>query len=279
MNNFIYLDAAASYLKSDAVIEEQSDFLRNKYANAGRGVCGRASNVDKMVADVRKKIAMRMNTNVYNIVFTSGATDAINRIVRMLNISSDMTVAVSDLDHHSARLPFQMTAANIVQCPLDDKLNIDTWRALEKIYKEGKAKAIGVSNFLKHHLEIILNNCDIVPAVNQIEFHPGLIRKETIDFCKEKNIVLEAWAPLGKGKMLSNETLLSIAEKYNKSVAQLCLKWCLQNEVIPLPKSENMERMKQNLDLFDFQISEEDMNIISSMEFFSGSDMHPDTFN
>lgn len=161
----------------------------------------------------------------------------------------------------------------------DDKLNIDTWRALEKIYKEGKAKAIGVSNFLKHHLEIILNNCDIVPAVNQIEFHPGLIRKETIDFCKEKNIVLEAWAPLGKGKMLSNETLLSIAEKYNKSVAQLCLKWCLQNEVIPLPKSENMERMKQNLDLFDFQISEEDMNVINSMEFFAGSDMHPDTFN
>lgn len=128
MNKFIYLDAAASYLKSNAVIEEQSDFLRNKYANAGRGVCGRASNVDKMVADVRKKIAMRMNANVRNIVFTYGTTDAINRIVRMLNISSDMTVAVSDLDHHSARLPFQMTVANIVQCPLDDKLNMDITR-------------------------------------------------------------------------------------------------------------------------------------------------------
>lgn len=161
----------------------------------------------------------------------------------------------------------------------DDKLNIDTWRALEKIYKEGRAKAIGVSNFLKHHLKIILNNCDVIPAVNQIEFHPGLIRKETIDFCKEKNIVLEAWAPLGKGKMLSNEILLNIAKKYNKSVAQLCLKWCLQNNVIPLPKSENMERMKQNLDLFDFEITQEDMNTINNMEFFAGSDMHPDTFN
>ena len=161
----------------------------------------------------------------------------------------------------------------------DDKLNIETWRALEKIYKEGKARAIGASNFLRKHLEIILNNCDVVPAVNQIEFHPGLIRKETIDFCKEKNIVLEAWAPLGKGKMLSNETLLTIAKKYNKSVAQLCLKWCLQNEVIPLPKSENRERMSQNLDLFDFEISKEDMNIINNMEFFAGSDMDPNTFN
>lgn len=161
----------------------------------------------------------------------------------------------------------------------NEKLNIDTWKALERLYKEGKVKAIGVSNFLKHHLEIILNNCDIVPAVNQIEFHPGLIRKDTIDFCKEKNIVLEAWAPLGKGKMLNNEILLNIAKKYNKSVAQICLKWCLQNEVIPLPKSENLERMKQNLNLFDFEITIEDMNIINNMKFFAGSNMNPDTFN
>lgn len=161
----------------------------------------------------------------------------------------------------------------------DDKLNIETWKALEKIYKEGKAKNIGVSNFLKQHLEIILNNSDIIPAVNQIEFHPGLIRKETIDFCKANNIVLEAWAPLGKGKMLDNGTLVNIARRYNKSVAQLCLKWCLQNEVIPLPKSEKKERMRQNLDLFNFEISEEDMNIINNMEFFAGSDMDPNSFN
>ena len=161
----------------------------------------------------------------------------------------------------------------------DDKLNIDTWKALEKLYKEGKVKAIGLSNFLKHHLEIILNNCEIKPAVNQIEFHPGLMRTETIDFCKNNNIVVEAWAPLGKGKMLSNDTLERIAGKYNKSVAKLCIKWCLQNEVIPLPKSSNRERMKQNLDVFDFEISKEDMEIINNMEFFAGSDMNPDSFN
>lgn len=161
----------------------------------------------------------------------------------------------------------------------DDKLNIETWRALEKLYKEGKAKNIGVSNFLKQHIEVLLDNSEIIPAVNQIEFHPGLIRKETIELCKERNIVLEAWAPLGKGKMLSNETLINIAKKYNKSVAQLCLKWCLQNDVIPLPKSEKEERMKQNLDLFDFEIEKEDMNSINNMEFFAGSDMDPNSFN
>lgn len=161
----------------------------------------------------------------------------------------------------------------------DDKLNIETWKALEKLYNDGKVKAIGVSNFLEKHLKIILNNCNIKPAVNQIEFHPGLVRKETIEFCRNNSIVLEAWAPLGKGKMLSNKELIKISEKYNKSVAQICLKWCLQNEVIPLPKSQNESRMKQNLELFNFEISNEDMNIINNMEFFAGSNMDPDNFN
>lgn len=161
----------------------------------------------------------------------------------------------------------------------DNELNIETWKALEKIYKEGRAKNIGVSNFLKEHLEIILNNCNIIPSVNQIEFHPGLMRKGTLEFCKKKNIVMEAWAPLGKGKMLNNDTLKSIADKYNKSVAQICLKWCLQNEVIPLPKSEKEERMRQNLDLFNFEIIREDMEKINNMEFFAGSDMDPNSFN
>lgn len=157
----------------------------------------------------------------------------------------------------------------------DKNINKETWRALEELYKKGKVKAIGVSNFLKHHLELLLDNCEIIPSVNQIEFHPGLMREETIKFCNERKIVLEAWAPLGKGKMLNNETLINIAKKYSISTAQLCLKWCLQNNVIPLPKSESKERMRQNLDLFHFKITEEDMNTINNMEFFAGSDMDP----
>ncbi len=157
----------------------------------------------------------------------------------------------------------------------DEKLNIDTWKALEDLYKQKKVRAIGLSNFLKHHLEIILNNCEIVPMVDQLEFHPGLTRQETLNFCKEKNIVVEAWAPLGKGKMLQNEDLVRISNKYSKSVAQICIKWCLQNDVVPLPKTTNWNRMLENKDVFDFTISDEDMKFINNMEFFAGSDMDP----
>ncbi len=157
----------------------------------------------------------------------------------------------------------------------DEKLNIDTWKALEDLYKQKKVRAIGLSNFLKHHLEIILNNCEIVPMVDQLEFHPGLTRQETLNFCKENNIVVEAWAPLGKGEMLQNEELVRIANKYNKSVAQICIKWCLQNDVVPLPKTTNWNRMLENKDVFDFTISDEDMRFINNMEFFAGSDMDP----
>lgn len=159
------------------------------------------------------------------------------------------------------------------------QLNIETWKALEDLYKQGKVKAIGVSNFLKEHLENLMENANIMPMVNQIEYHPGLVRKETIDFCKQNNIIVEAWAPLGKGTMLQNESLKIIANKYNKSTAQICLKWCIQNEIIPLVKSSNIERMKQNLDIFDFELSKEDMHFIDNMEFFAGSTMDPKTFN
>lgn len=160
-------------------------------------------------------------------------------------------------------------------CNRDKQINIDTWMALEELYESGKVKAIGLSNFLKHHLQIILNNCKIEPMVNQIEYHPGLTRSETVKFCKENNIIVEAWAPLGKGKMLCNEELVRIAKKYGKSVAQLCLRWCIQNEVLPLPKSSNKSRMRQNLEIFDFEISSKDMDFINNMRFFAGSDMNP----
>lgn len=157
----------------------------------------------------------------------------------------------------------------------DKEINIETWKALEELYKGGKVKAIGLSNFLRHHIEWILECAEIKPMVDQIEYHPGLTRNETVEFCKKNKIIVEAWAPLGKGKMLDNEDLVRIAKKYDKSVAQLCIKWCVQNEILPLPKSSNLERMKQNLNIFDFEISNEDMNFINNMEFFAGSDMNP----
>lgn len=125
MNKIIYLDAAASYLKPDVVIDTQVDYLRNNYANAGRGVCGRAKFTDNMITDARNQIAKFMNANANQIVFTSGTTDAMNMIAKMLKLSGDKIVAVSDLDHHSARLPFVETGAKIVLCPLNSDFNID----------------------------------------------------------------------------------------------------------------------------------------------------------
>jgi len=112
--------------------------------------------------------------------------------------------------------------------------------------------------------------------VNQIEFHPGYMQKEAVDFCIANNILVEAWSPLGTGKMLSNPTLIGIAEKYGKSAAQLCVRWCLQNNTLPLPKSVTPSRIEENAKVFDFEISQEDMAAINAMPFFAGSGFYPD---
>lgn len=159
------------------------------------------------------------------------------------------------------------------------KENLDTWRALETLYKEGRAKSIGVSNFLRHHLIDLINDGEILPMVDQIEYHPGYTQPETVDFCREHNILVEAWSPLGSGKMLENEQLKQMAEGYEKTVAQLCIRWCLQNETIPLPKSTTPERIIQNLDVFDFTITDEDMAVIDNLPYIGGSGLHPDKIN
>ena len=157
-----------------------------------------------------------------------------------------------------------------------EQLNAETWRAMEDLYKAGKIKAIGVSNFLPHHLESLLERCNITPMVNQIEFHPGYMQKETVDYCQQHQILVEAWSPLGNGKLLSNPLLQEIAQKYDKSVAQLCIRWVLQHDLLPLPKSITPERIQQNADVFNFDISAEDMNKIDSMAYCGGSGLNPD---
>lgn len=156
------------------------------------------------------------------------------------------------------------------------EINKDTWRAMETLYLEGKIKSIGVSNFLVHHLEPLLAVAKIEPMINQIEFHPGQMQLNTVEFCKRNQILVEAWSPLGTGRMLSNSTLMAIAEKYQKSVAQLCIRWCLQNGVLPLPKSVTPSRIEENTEVFDFVLSVEDMKIINDMKYCGGSGLNPD---
>ncbi len=156
------------------------------------------------------------------------------------------------------------------------QINADTWRAMEELQAAGKIKSIGLSNFLQHHIDPILKTAKVAPAVNQIEFHPGFMQAEVVDYCKSKNILIEAWSPLGTGKVLDNETLKAIATKYNKSVAHVCIKWCLQHETLPLPKSITPERIKQNLEVYDFELSAEDIATIDALPYIGGSGLHPD---
>lgn len=166
--------------------------------------------------------------------------------------------------------------ANAKQFPNWREINADTWRAFEYLYEQGRIKAIGVSNFKTHHLEALIADSKIKPMVDQIEFHPGFMQTETVTFCRENGIAVEAWSPLGTGKMLQNVTLKAIAEKYGVSVAQLCIRWCLQNDVIPLPKSVTPNRIQQNIDVFDFEIGADDMAVINAMEYCGGSGLDPD---
>lgn len=157
-----------------------------------------------------------------------------------------------------------------------EALDRESWKAMERIYEQGGARAIGVSNFLIHHLDNILTGCNVAPMVDQVEFHPGYTQWETVEFAKAHNIQIEAWSPLGRQRLAENPLLLELAGKYGVSLAQICLKFALQCGVIPLPKSADPRRVRQNLEL-DFTLSEEDMRHIHSMPTTGWSGLHPDT--
>ncbi|WP_413305414.1 aldo/keto reductase [Bacillus sp. 1P10SD] len=155
----------------------------------------------------------------------------------------------------------------------------EAWRALETLYKEGRVKAIGVSNFHVHHLEDIMKDAEIKPMVNQVEYHPRLAQKEVRAFCQEHGIQLEAWSPLMQGQLLDNEVLLGIAQKYNKSVAQVILRWDLQNGVVTIPKSIKEHRIIENSQVFDFELTAEDMEAIDSLNEDRRVGPDPDNFD
>jgi len=157
------------------------------------------------------------------------------------------------------------------------KLNSETWRAFETLYKDGYIRAIGVSNFWPHHLKPLMENAEIQPMVLQLEYHPGYTQPGPVAFAKENGMIVEAWSPFGSGQLLNNDTLKRIGEKYGKTPAQVILNWCIRNEIIPIPKSNNEKRVAENLNVFDFELSDEDMNTLNSMSYFGGSGWTPDT--
>jgi len=167
-------------------------------------------------------------------------------------------------DNSLKRLGMDYLDLYLIHWPVARKFK-ETWKALEKLYREGRVRAIGVSNFHVHHLQDLMKDAEIKPMVNQIEYHPHLTQEEVHAFCKKEGIQLEAWSPLKRGILLDEPVLIEIGQKYSKTPAQIILRWDLQTEVITIPKSSNVERLKENADIFDFELTSEEMKQISSL--------------
>lgn len=157
------------------------------------------------------------------------------------------------------------------------KTFLSTWRALEKLYKDGVVRAIGICNSQKHHIKPLLCECEIAPQVNQIEYHIGCMQSEAEEFSKANGMLVEAWSPLCKGRVMQDGELERIAGKYGKSPAQVLVRWCLQHDVLPLPKSVTATRIKENADVFDFVIEDKDMRILDAFDRIGRLGSNPDT--
>ena len=153
--------------------------------------------------------------------------------------------------------------------------NAESWRAMEELQAEGKIKSIGVSNFFQEHLEALFKTAKVIPAINQIEFHPGYWQKELTEYCQSKNITVESWSPLARGKVFDNQVLKDIAKAHQKSVSQICLRWITQHNVIIIPKSNSPERIEENINIFDFELSADEMKQINNLPKMGFSGEHP----
>jgi len=165
----------------------------------------------------------------------------------------------------------------LVHWPVKGKYK-ETWRAMETIYRSGRARAIGVSNFLIHHLEDLLQTVEIPPMINQIEFHPHLQQPELREYCERGHIQLEAWRPIMKGTVLEVPELVALGKKYDKSAVQVTLRWILQLGIVVIPKSVKQERILSNADLYDFELTQEDMSLIAGLDRGKRMGPDPDTY-
>jgi methylglyoxal/glyoxal reductase len=194
---------------------------------------------------------------------------------KVWNTDQGYEEALSAFDASLERLGLDYVDLYLVHWPVPGKYK-ETWRALEKIYEDGRAKAIGVSNFKKHHLEDLIADAKIKPMVNQVEYHPRLTQADLLTYCKQQGIQLEAWRPLLKGEIFEEPTLLELADKYNKTVAQIILRWDIQNGVVTIPKSVTKHRIEENIDIYNFKLTNEDMARISALNQDKRNGADPD---
>ncbi|SNY95074.1 aldo/keto reductase [Flagellimonas pacifica] len=181
-------------------------------------------------------------------------------------------------DDSLERLELDYLDLYLIHWPKGEKSK-ETWRAMERLYAEKKIRAIGVSNFMQHHLEDLLTTANIVPMVNQMEFHPYLVQEELIDFCHAKGIQYEAWSPMMQGNVFNLPQLKELANRHQKTVAQIVLRWDLQKGVITIPKSSKKERIISNADIFDFELSKADVQLMDSLDRGQRFGPDPDNFD
>ena len=156
------------------------------------------------------------------------------------------------------------------------ELDLETWRAMEHLYSQGKIRALGISNFLPYHAENILSRCEVMPSIAQLEFHPGHLQFPALEYYRRKGIQVQAWSPIGRGRVLDDVLIRELAGKYHVTPAQICIRFCIQEGVMPLPKASSPERMRGNLECLNFVIDEEDISRIENMPPLGWSGEHPD---
>lgn len=183
---------------------------------------------------------------------------------KVWNNSHGYDKAIKSFEESMRKLDIDYLDLLLVHWPTE--LNSETWRAFEDLYELGKIRAIGVSNFKIGHLEALKKTARIMPMVNEIEVHPCFSQKELVNYCNNYNIQVVGWSPIMKGKLLQVPLMIDLAEKYNKSISQIALRWHIQKGIIPIPKSSHYGRITDNIDIFNFQLSEEDIRKIDKLD-------------
>ena len=206
------------------------------------------------------------------------ARDSVFVTSKVWNTDQGYESTLAAFDRSLGRLGLDYLDLYLIHWPVAGKYK-DTWRALEKLYGEGRIRAIGVSNFLRHHLQDLLQSAEIVPMVNQMEFHPWLVQQDLLEYCHDKGIQYEAWSPLMKGTVAQVPELRELALKYGKTEAQVVLRWDLQKGVVTIPKSANKGRIAANAAIFDFELAPEDMSRLDGLERHHRFGPDPDHFD
>lgn len=199
-------------------------------------------------------------------------------VTKVWNSDQGYEETLKAFDASLERLGVDYLDLYLIHWPVEGKYK-DSWRALEYLYAQKKIRAIGVSNFLKHHLEDLMSDCTVVPMVNQMEFHPHLVQQDLIDFCADNGVQYESWSPFMQGKVFELDICADLASKYHKSVAQIILRYNLQKGVVAIPKSVHAKRIASNADIFDFELSDADITFLDGLETGERSGPDPDNFN